>query len=212
MRDNRVVFLLRVGLPDRPGSLGAVATALGTVGADIQAVEIVEKHSGFAVDDFMVEVPVGTLPDALITACTTIEDVSVLWFSHYPEGWGLQADVAVLDEMTENPAEAASILTQAAPTVFRVNWAAQIDSGDGRVLDRTAMAPEVDRLPLDPLAHLNSSGYVEVDEGWLPGWPEMLLAAAPLKNRSALVLARTGGPAFIKSELARLRHLAALTG
>ena len=49
------MFLLRVALPDRPGSLGAVATALGTAGADIQAVEIVEKYEGFAVDDFMVE-------------------------------------------------------------------------------------------------------------------------------------------------------------
>lgn len=206
-----MVFLLRVGLPDRPGSLGAVATALGTVGADIQAVEIVEKHAGFAVDDFMVEVPLGTLPDALITACTTIADVSVLWFSHYPEGWGLQADVAVLDEMTENPAEAASILTHAAPTVFRVNWAAQVDRGDGHVITRTAMAPEVDRFPLDSLGDLDGADYVEVADGWLPGWPETMIATAPFKNQSALVLARTGGPAFIKSELARLRHLAALT-
>ena len=29
------VFLLRIALPDRPGSLGAIATAMGTVGADI---------------------------------------------------------------------------------------------------------------------------------------------------------------------------------
>lgn len=82
------MFLLRVALPDRPGSLGAVATAMGTAGADIQAVEIVEKYEGFAVDDFMVEVPLGTLPDALITSCTSIAGVTVLWFSHYPEGWG----------------------------------------------------------------------------------------------------------------------------
>src|SRR5690606_16086046 len=31
----RVSYLLRVQLPDRPGSLGALAMALGTVGADI---------------------------------------------------------------------------------------------------------------------------------------------------------------------------------
>ena len=39
------VFLLRITLPDRPGSLGSVATAMGGVGADINAVEIVEKRS-----------------------------------------------------------------------------------------------------------------------------------------------------------------------
>ena len=210
------MFLLRVALPDRPGPLGAVATAMGTRGADIQAVEIVEKYEGFAVDDFMVEVPLGTLPDALITACTSIPGVTVLWFSHYPEGWGLQADVAVLDEMTENPDQAELILTQAAPTVFRVNWAAQIDRNDGRVISRTSMAPKVDRLPLGPLGRLDAPGCVELADGWLPGWPEMLIATAPFKtraatSRSALVLARKGGPAFIKSELARLRHLTALT-
>lgn len=204
------MFLLRVALPDRPGSLGAVATAMGTSGADIQAVEIVEKYEGFAVDDFMVEVPVGTLPDALITACTSIRGVTVLWFAHYAEGWGLQADVAVLDEMTESPEQAEAILTLAAPTVFRVNWAAQVDRTDGRVITRTPMAPAVDHLPVSALGSLDASGCAEVPEGWLPGWPETLIATAPFKGRTALMLARKGGPAFLKSELARLRHLAAL--
>ncbi|MDQ3591372.1 MAG: amino acid-binding protein, partial [Actinomycetota bacterium] len=39
-----MAFLLRVELPDVPGSLGTLASALGTTGADIQAIEIVE-HS-----------------------------------------------------------------------------------------------------------------------------------------------------------------------
>lgn len=205
------MFLLRVALPDRPGSLGAVATAMGTVGADIQAVEIVEKYEGFAVDDFMVEVPLGTLPDALITSCTGIAGVTVLWFAHYPEGWGLQADVAVLDKMTENPDQAATILTDAAPTVFRVHWAAQIDRADGRVIARTAMAPDVEFLPMDALGRLDATASVELSDEWLPGWPEMLVATAPFRDGTALVLARKGGPAFIRSELARLRHLAALS-
>ncbi|MFT3862592.1 amino acid-binding protein [Micropruina sp.] len=204
------MFLLRVALPDRPGSLGAVASALGTAGADIQAVEIVEKYEGFAVDDFMVEVPLGTLPDALITSCTSIEGVEVLWFSHYPEGWGLQADMAVLDDMTANPERAEEILTESAPAVFRVNWAAQVAQSDGRILARTGMAPAVDALPLDALGRLDQARIAELPDEWLPGWPELLIATAPLKQGRALVLARKGGPPFIKSELARLRHLAAL--
>jgi hypothetical protein len=35
------VFLMRITLPDRPGSLGSDATAKGSVGADIHDVEIV---------------------------------------------------------------------------------------------------------------------------------------------------------------------------
>lgn len=204
------MFLLRVALPDRPGSLGAVATAMGTVGADIQAVEIVEKYESYAVDDFMVEVPHGTLPDALVTSCNGIAGVEVLWFSHYPVGWGLQADVAVLDDMTESPERAEQILTEAAPVVFRVNWAAQVDQTDGRIVTRTPMTPDVPLLPLDHLGPLSEVRGSELPAGWLPGWPELLIASAPFKQGTALVLARNGGPPFIKSELARLRHLAAL--
>ena len=37
-------FLLRVELPDVPGSLGRLATAIGEAGGDIEAIEIVEKR------------------------------------------------------------------------------------------------------------------------------------------------------------------------
>src|SRR5438132_340112 len=42
---NPVSFLIRVQIPDRPGSLGAVATALGKIGADILSVDVVERDS-----------------------------------------------------------------------------------------------------------------------------------------------------------------------
>ena len=204
------VFLMRVVLPDRPGSLGAVATAMGTVGADISAVEIVEKYEGYAVDDFMVDIPPGTLPDALVTACITIPGVQVIWMSHYPESWGLQADVDVLNQMTEEPERAEVILTEAAPAVFRVSWAVKINRASGRVEARTDLAPEVPAIDLSLLGPLTETRSVELPEGWLPGWPETLVAIAPLRDDSAIMLARKGGPEFIKSELARLRHLAAL--
>lgn len=35
--------MIRIQLPDTPGSLGSVATAMGTANADISAIEIVEK-------------------------------------------------------------------------------------------------------------------------------------------------------------------------
>ena len=49
-------LLLRVELPDVPGSLGRLATAIGVAGGDIGALEIVEKrYDGTAVDDVLVE-------------------------------------------------------------------------------------------------------------------------------------------------------------
>ena len=63
------MYLLRVVLPDRPGTLGAVATALGHAQADINAVEIVEKGTGYVIDDFMLTLPADARPDQLVTAC-----------------------------------------------------------------------------------------------------------------------------------------------
>ena len=48
-------YLLRVELEDRPGSLGSLAVALGSVGADILSLDVVERTSGYAVDDLVVE-------------------------------------------------------------------------------------------------------------------------------------------------------------
>ena len=52
-------FLIRVQLPDAPGTLGAVATALGAIGADILSVDVVERVGGTAIDDLVVELPSG---------------------------------------------------------------------------------------------------------------------------------------------------------
>ena len=70
-------YLLRIVLPDKPGSLGAVATALGNAGADILGVSVVERAAGHAVDDIAVELPVGRPPDVLITSAESVPGVEV---------------------------------------------------------------------------------------------------------------------------------------
>ena len=94
------MFLMRVTLPDRPGSLGAVASAMGNVGGDINAVEIVEKGDGIVVDDFIVDLPPNQMPETIVTACQSLEGVKVEWISRYPEGGGLQSDLEALERMT----------------------------------------------------------------------------------------------------------------
>src|SRR3954471_534944 len=129
-KDGRV-FLMRVRLPDRPGSLGAVASAMGGVGGDINAVEIVEKGDGVVVDDFIVDLPPGKLPETIITACHHLEGVRVEWISRYPEGGGLQSDLEALERMTADPASAAETLVSLSPVVFRSHWSVLLEvTGD----------------------------------------------------------------------------------
>jgi hypothetical protein len=183
---------------------------MGHAHADIMAVEIVEKYEGYAIDDFMVELPAGVAADTLVTACESEPGVEVIWVSHYPEAWGLQADVDLLNAMTEDPAHAEELLTAQAPAVFRVAWAVLVNRKSGQVIARSEMAPDLDADGVAALGDLSQVRVDELPDGWIPGWGETLIAAAPLKRSVAVVLARRGGPEFIKSEVARLRHLAAL--
>ena len=83
--DYRVMsFLMRVRMPDSPGALGKVAEALGSVDADIRGVDIVGLDEADTVgglptviDDIVVDLPAGHLPDALITAAQELDGVYV---------------------------------------------------------------------------------------------------------------------------------------
>jgi ACT domain-containing protein len=50
-------LVLRIRLPDRPGALGAVASRIGAVGADIVDVIVARSSGGSALDEFHVDVP-----------------------------------------------------------------------------------------------------------------------------------------------------------
>src|ERR1700739_2164237 len=70
-------YLLRIELVDRPGSLGALAVALGSVGADILSLDVVDRGGGYAIDDPVIELPPGAMPDTLITAAEALRGVRV---------------------------------------------------------------------------------------------------------------------------------------
>jgi ACT domain-containing protein len=70
-------FRLQVVLPDRPGSLGAVASAIGFAGGDIRGLVVMKSEDGRGYDDITVAVP-GTDPSDLVSVLTAIGGVEVL--------------------------------------------------------------------------------------------------------------------------------------
>ena len=192
-------LLLRVELPDVPGSLGRLATAIGVAGGDIGAIEIVEKrYDGTAVDDVFVEIPPGVMPDSIVSACNALEDVEVVWISRYAAGNNIFLDLEVVEELTGDPASALDRLVDLLPVTFRCEWGARVAQGD-KVVRGTEGAPlEIAWLPLENPRRLDP-----LDE-------EDVRCAARLTDDEIVVLGRRGGPAFMESELARLGHLAAL--
>jgi len=211
--DDRSVFLLRLIIPDRPGSLGTVATALGEVDADIHAIEIVEhrRENGTAVDDIVVDLPPGVLPDRLVSACNGVPDVEVIWFSRYGAGGGLHMDLEAVEQMTSAPADAVDILVEQAPAVLHADWAALLDGtgSEVKVALETSATPEFGDVTGEWLPLEKATTLVSPDDH--KGLAESVLVAAPLEShRRILVIGRRGGPEFLGSEVARLSYLASL--
>ena len=202
-------YLLRVVLPDRPGMLGAVATALGEAGADILSLDVVERGPGGAVDDLLVELPPGGLVDRLITSAQSVPGVTVESLRPYAGNADLHRDLELVDALAARPPDALQVLADHAPGVFRAGWAVVV--GDGRVLAGSRGAPEEAPAGLPATA---SARRVEPHEAWVPEDWQLLgteLAIAPLSADRVILLGRPGGPLFRASELLRLAHLAGVT-
>lgn len=210
-------YLLRVQLQDRPGSLGSLALALGSVGADILSLDVVERGPGYAVDDLVVDLAPGAMPDMLITAAERLEGVRVDTIKPHSGLLEAHRELELVDHISAAHGRAArlQVLADEAPRVLRVSWCTVVHHTDG-VLERivgSASAPETraTEAPWMPIAHAE---VLDAEEGWVPQvWRDMdtALAAAPLgAPDTAIVLGRTGGPGFRPSEVARLGYLAGI--
>lgn len=202
-------YLLRVELPDVPGSLGRLASAIGSAGGNIDAIEIVERtHDGRAIDDVFLVTESGVMPDSIISACTALEDVQVLWISHYGAGSNLTRDLEVVEAMTSDPEAARDTLVDLLPATFVVDWAVRVRRvGDGaKVLHGSPAAPSEIPAGMHWPLDLKRGRRMEVPEGM----SEMLVAGCSFEEDEMIVIARRGGPEILDSEIARLCHLAAL--
>ncbi|MCU1662776.1 MAG: hypothetical protein QOI36_4504 [Pseudonocardiales bacterium] len=208
-------FLLRVVLPDKPGSLGAVATALGNAGADILGVDVVERAHGHAIDDLAVELPSGRPPDVLITAAESVPGVEVESVRPHSGKLETHRELELIEQITGEPARGLQLLAEGVPRIFRAGWAlvAERDGSRSYRLAESAAAPETIAGDL-PWLPLRRAIVVDPEVHWVPEpWSALdtELAAAPFgPGARALVVGRPGGPAFRPSELARLTHLAGI--
>jgi hypothetical protein len=208
-----VSYLLRLVLPDRPGILGAVATALGNAGIDIVSLDVLERGQGVAVDDVVVELPRDRLPDSLITAAQTVPGVTVESLRPFAGPLDTHRELELLESLAR-AAEGTSVKLLAAelPRVFHSGWAVVLKTaGDGwEVAAASDAAPTFDGVAL-PWMPLDAPMLLPSEADWLPErWREMALEmmASPYDGPGcAVVLGRSGGPAFRRSELLRLVHL-----
>lgn len=207
-------YLLRVIVPDHPGVLGAVASAVGAAGGDIVGVDVVERRGDeTVVDDFLVDLPAGRLPDTLVTACLSVEDVEVEFVGQYSQGASLHRDLEAVEAMTEAPGRALQILVDLVPGIFRSGWGLLLAAADSTVkVERSSGgAPEAEgyEVPWLPLA---GPAHITGQDVWGPeSWHDVVAVGVPVPDTGQVVVfGRDGGPQILDSELARLAHLVAL--
>lgn len=210
-------YLLRVQLEDRPGSLGALAVALGAVGADILSLDVVERSGGYAIDDLVVDLPAGAMPDMLITAAENLTGIHVDSIRPYTGLLEAHRELELIDHIAAAPGRTGKlqVLVDEAPRVLRVGWCTVLREEDGEVhrVVGSPSAPET-RAGNAPFLPLDRPTVLDETASWVPQvWRDMdtTLAAAPLGDpHTAVVLGRPGGPAFRPSEVARLGYLAGI--
>ena len=207
-------YLLRLVVPDRPGILGAVATALGDAGIDIVSLDVLERGDGVAVDDVVVELPRDRLPDSLITAAQAVPGVTVESLRPFAGPLDTHRELELLESLARAAeGTAAKLLAAELPRVFHSGWAVVL-GGDGPAAWEVAAAS--DAAPASRAwpcrgCRCRRPRLLPSEDDWLPErWREMAIEmmAAPYGGPGcAVVLGRSGGPAFRRSELLRLAHL-----
>jgi hypothetical protein len=209
-----MLYLLRVSIPDRPGALGALATAIGEAGGDITAVDVVERSPSAAVDDVLIETPDATSADLILAKLNSLPALVIEAWQPFTEGDQLRDGLDIVDGLGSTASRALAAIARIAPAVLRARWVVIIDQVKGGVAitQASAGAPWV-RWSALPWLPLSSAGVVDADPGWLPHeWgSHPQLAAAPIGSSGmALLAVRPTGPQFRPAEIAKLANLAAI--
>jgi ACT domain len=204
-------YLLRVRLPDQPGVLGKVATALGSTGADIDSIVVVDRTPGYAVDDLVVSLPSGALADKLVSAASSVPGVVVESVQRHHGRLRMQEELALLDEAVSS-ADPLAVLAAGLPELVHANYALIVEldtDGNATALAASMSAPDqrcrAHWLPLDAPQEISAAELWDAPE---VAGPDCELAAVPFRQTAALVIGRIGGPGFRPTELTRLSHLA----
>ena len=131
------LFVVRVWVPDRPGALGAVASRIGAVRADVIGIDILERGAGRAIDELTVEVADPQLLDLLIAEIAQVDGVDV---EHVRPVTG-----APHDRATESVSLARRVAALPGPagldelvaglrTLVDADWVAIVDPAEGRAV------------------------------------------------------------------------------
>lgn len=215
-------YLIRVSLPDVPGSLGQLAEAFGMVDADINSVDIVESSAdGTVTDDIVVTLPTGVMVDTLITAVASVDGAEVDSIRPFTGRVDRRGQVEMLAQIAEHSGSLGATLDELVrvmPSAVTSSWAVVLrTSNEG--LTRAAASPAApeDDGSRPQMPPIEAARILQPDfDGWAPdSWFQLgtSLTITPLHGTDlVLVVGRVGGPDFLASEVREIGDLGCIVG
>src|SRR3546814_8456179 len=137
--------IVRVWLPDRPGALGEVATAIGAVQAEIVGIDILERCAGRAIYGLAVQLPHAATVPRLVSSSRAvpgvdIEDLRLLDDATHDPRADVLETAAVIIGATDRATLLESVVTHGR-RVLGGEWAAVLRLHDGELLAADGDAP-----------------------------------------------------------------------
>lgn len=205
-----MLYVLRASLPDIPGSLGAVATALSGAGANITSLRVVDRDGRHAFDEICVEAE-SVLPDEIRTAVESVPGVVVETIRRTTRIPDPLAALVLADRLARGEGPPIDVLVGALPDALSASWAQALEASP-RGLQVGCASPDAPPPGLleAPWLPLVGARRIEMTDKMPPGWRlhRYELAAAPLDEPNRfLLVGRPTGMRFITSELRQLELL-----
>lgn len=215
-------YLIRVSLPDVPGSLGELAVAFGLADANIQSVDIVQTGTdGTVTDDIVVSLPTGTMVDAVVTAVASVDGAevdSIRPFTGRVDRRGQVQMLARIARQSNNLASAMEELVDVMPRTMTSSWAVVLrNTASGLVRVAASQAAPADDGSSPHMLDVDGPRILFQDtDTWMPqswGLLDTALAITPLDGTDlVLVVGRIGGPDFLASEVSQIGDLGCIIG
>jgi hypothetical protein len=201
-----MLALIRISVPDRPGVLGDVASALGTAGADIVQLQVLQSEAGRALDDVHVQVGGEEHLQRVQHRLAAMPGVTVVGVRIGPAPTTGHSELELVGRMLAAPGRAVSTLVDGVPESTGSDWAAVVRFGPDETADeligQSPTCPGLDLAALRVPLRLNT----------IDG-PYAAMALVPLAGtRLGLVVVRESGPPFHPAELWRLEQVGAVAG
>jgi hypothetical protein len=205
-----MLYVMRVSLPDRPGSLGQLASELGRLPADIVSLRVIERDSFQAVDEICIEGE-GLSPERLREAAGKAPSVMVETVRRIARIPDPLSGLVLADSLVRGIGDPLLTLVEGLPDALTAAWAMALSSEpDGaQVGAASADAPGLGLMDT-PWLPLTGARRLPLGE-WAPAnWRmhRFQLAVAPLSNSLQFVIVgRWAGMRFRPSELRQLELL-----